>query len=99
MSGTRTMILDQMRWSHTETRRVLSAYAEGRLRWPTRWRVSRHLARCEPCRSLYESLLETLASLRRLGQADVEGRAQLTADVLERREGAARERGSQSLGS
>lgn len=83
MSSTQTPML-HMRWSHEQTRQVLSAYAEGRLGGLRRWRVRRHLARCKPCRLLYESLLETLATLRRLGQADLAGRAQLTADVLER---------------
>jgi predicted anti-sigma-YlaC factor YlaD len=86
MTTTQATILHHMRWSHEETRRLLSSYAEGELRGLKRWRVSRHLARCEPCRSVYRSLLETLATLRRLGQPDLVDRPQLTADVLERAE-------------
>ena len=80
MSCTRTTILARMRGSHDQTRRLLSEHAEGRLRGLTRWRVSRHLARCEPCRALYRSLLATLSDLHRLRATHPE----LTDDVLER---------------
>jgi predicted anti-sigma-YlaC factor YlaD len=84
MIRTRTTILDRMRGSHDHTRRLLSEHAEGQLRGLTRWRVSRHLARCEPCRALYRSLLATLSDLHRLRATDPERTSELTDDVLER---------------
>jgi predicted anti-sigma-YlaC factor YlaD len=50
-----------------ETRTRLSSYLDGDLGGRTRRRVSRHLARCEHCRALLESLTRTLEQLRSLG--------------------------------
>lgn len=60
--------------SHDETQRSLSAYADGELGGYKRWRVSRHLARCEVCRSLYRGLLATLQSLGELRGREPEDR-------------------------
>jgi predicted anti-sigma-YlaC factor YlaD len=53
--------------SHEETQRLMSEHAEGELRGYTRWRVARHLVKCEMCRALYKSFLEALRGLRVLG--------------------------------
>ncbi len=52
--------------SHEETQELMSAYAEGELRGLRRWRVGRHLARCEICKSIYRGFLATLYGLRNL---------------------------------
>jgi predicted anti-sigma-YlaC factor YlaD len=44
----------------------MSAYHEGELRGYRRWRVMRHLAKCERCRALYESVVAMLGGLREL---------------------------------
>ena len=62
-----------------ETRDRLSDYLEGGLGERTRIRISRHLARCEHCRALLESLTRTLEQLRSLG--DVEQGSQEPATV------------------
>jgi predicted anti-sigma-YlaC factor YlaD len=54
--------------SHEETQRLMSEHAEGELRGYTRWRVSRHLVKCDMCRALYQSFLEALRGLRALGR-------------------------------
>ena len=65
-----SILLFAINGSHGETARHMSAYAEGELSGYRRWRVSRHLARCEMCQALYRSLLTTLDSLRSLGRED-----------------------------
>ena len=50
-----------------ETRDHLSDYLDGDLGARTRLRIMRHLARCEHCRALLESLTRTLEQLRSLG--------------------------------
>jgi predicted anti-sigma-YlaC factor YlaD len=53
--------------SHDETQRLMSEHAEGELRGYTRWRVSRHLMKCDMCRALFRSFLDALRGLRALG--------------------------------
>ena len=50
-----------------ETRDRLSDYIDGDLGARTRIRVMRHLARCERCRALLDSLTRALDQLRSLG--------------------------------
>lgn len=48
----------------------MSAYADRELRGWRRLRVARHLASCERCRAVLESLLDTLERLRQLGRSE-----------------------------
>ena len=64
----------------------MSAYAEGELTGYRRWRVARHLARCEKCQALYRSFLSTLESLRGLGREEPPPDPDFPARVLERLE-------------
>jgi predicted anti-sigma-YlaC factor YlaD len=50
-----------------ETRERLSDIAEGEARGIRGWRARAHLARCELCQAVYESLLRTVERLRALG--------------------------------
>jgi predicted anti-sigma-YlaC factor YlaD len=52
------------------TRERLSDLAEGEARGIRGWRARAHLARCELCQAVYESLLRTVEGLRALGDAD-----------------------------
>ena len=73
-----------------ETRNHLSDYLDGDLDARTRTRVMRHLARCERCRAMLESLIRTLEQLRSLGSIEqVEPAPATVTSVLEqiRREG------------
>jgi predicted anti-sigma-YlaC factor YlaD len=74
--------------SHEETQRLMSEHAEGELRGYTRWRVSRHLARCELCRALYRSFLDALTGLRALGRREPAAKPAIADAVVTRiREG------------
>jgi predicted anti-sigma-YlaC factor YlaD len=53
-----------------ETRERLSDIVEGEARGIRGWRARAHLARCELCQAVYESLLRTVERLRALGEAD-----------------------------
>jgi anti-sigma factor RsiW len=53
-----------------ETRDRLSDYLEGDLGARTRTRIRRHLARCEHCQALLQSLTRTLEQLRSLGDVE-----------------------------
>jgi predicted anti-sigma-YlaC factor YlaD len=53
-----------------ETRERLSDIAEGEARGIRGWRARAHLARCELCQAVYESLLRTVERLRALGDTD-----------------------------
>lgn len=53
-----------------ETRARLSDVLEGNLGRVRGWRVRGHLARCELCRAVYESLVRAVERLRSLGSAD-----------------------------
>jgi hypothetical protein len=67
-----------------ETAGSMSAYAEGELTGYRRWRVARHLARCEKCQALYRSLLSTLESLRGLGRENPPAEPDFPSRVVER---------------
>ena len=62
----------------------MSAHAEGELRGVRRWRVSGHLARCERCRSIFETLLATIELLRSAGRLEPSPRPQLADRVVAR---------------
>jgi predicted anti-sigma-YlaC factor YlaD len=51
-------------------RERLSDIAEGEARGIRGWRARAHLARCELCQAVYESLLRTIERLRDLGETD-----------------------------
>jgi Putative zinc-finger len=79
-----SILLFAINGSHGETARHMSAYAEGELSGYRRWRVSRHLARCEMCQALYRSLLTTLDSLRSLGREEPAADPAFPGRVIER---------------
>jgi anti-sigma factor ChrR (cupin superfamily) len=70
--------------SHEETQRLMSEHAEGELRGYTRWRVARHLVKCERCGALWRSFLAALGHLRQLGQSGPEARPEIADSVLAR---------------
>jgi anti-sigma factor RsiW len=83
-----SILLFAVNGSHGETAARMSAYAEGELTGYRRWRVSRHLARCEMCKALYHTLLATLDSLRGLAPEEPPVEPDFPARVIERlREG------------
>jgi predicted anti-sigma-YlaC factor YlaD len=53
-----------------ETRERFSQIAESEARGVRGWRARAHLARCELCQAVYESLLRTVERLRALGETD-----------------------------
>ncbi len=69
--------------SHEETQEFMSAYAEGELRGLRRWRVGRHLARCEICKSVYRGFLAALDGLHAL-RTDPPAKPRLADSVVER---------------
>jgi predicted anti-sigma-YlaC factor YlaD len=74
--------------SHEETQRLMSEHAEGELRGYTRWRVARHLVKCDMCRALYRSFLEALQGLRALGRQEPPPKPEIADSVAARiREG------------
>ena len=52
------------------TRERFSQIAESEARGIRGWRARAHLARCELCQAVYESLLRTVERLRALGETD-----------------------------
>jgi anti-sigma factor RsiW len=58
------MLLNPFMASCEETGNSLSDLVEGELEGWRRWRVVRHLAKCEHCQAVYRSLLRTLHALR-----------------------------------
>jgi predicted anti-sigma-YlaC factor YlaD len=70
--------------THEETQRLMSEYVEGDLRGLRRWRVARHLARCEPCRALYRAFLSALDNLRALRGAEPAAKPEIADAVVER---------------
>jgi predicted anti-sigma-YlaC factor YlaD len=58
--------------SCAETREHLSEHLEGELRGFRRWRVMRHLDRCDRCRAVLRSLAHTVEQLGSLGRGDLE---------------------------
>ncbi|MGH3034089.1 MAG: anti-sigma factor family protein [Gaiellaceae bacterium] len=79
-----SILLFAINGSHGETARSMSAYAEGELTGYRRWRVARHLARCEKCQALYRSFLATLESLRGLSRDEPPADPGFAARVLQR---------------
>lgn len=73
-----------LKGSHEETREHLSEHAEGELRGPKRWRITRHLAHCDGCREFYQSFLGMLGSLKTLGRMEPEPRPEIVDDVVRR---------------
>lgn len=68
-----------------ETRKRLSEIAEDEAHGIGGWRARAHLARCELCQAVYESLLRTVERLRALGDTDRPPSSGSVADaVLER---------------
>ncbi len=70
--------------SHEETGESLSELVEGDLKGWRRWRVVRHLARCEHCQAVYRSLLRTLDALREVGNVEPEPQPAVADAVIER---------------
>jgi hypothetical protein len=70
-----------------ETRERLSDIAEGEARGIRGWRARAHLARCELCRAVYESLLRTIERLRGLGETDRPPSSGSVADAVVERVG------------
>jgi hypothetical protein len=79
-----SILLFAINGSHGETARSMSTYAEGELTGYRRWRVARHLERCEKCQALYRSFLKTLESLRGLGREEPPPDPDFASHVLER---------------
>jgi len=65
-----TTLMHALYGSHEETQELMSAYHEGELSGYRRWRVMRHLAKCEVCRELYDSVVAMLGGLRELGRRE-----------------------------
>jgi len=65
-----------------ETRDGLSDYLDGDLGPRARIRIMRHLARCEGCRALLDSLTRTLKQLRSLGTLDQTSSAPATVKAI-----------------
>jgi predicted anti-sigma-YlaC factor YlaD len=65
-------VIDRL-WNgtHEETGRHLSDALDGELRGLVRFRVFRHLARCELCGAAFQSLKRTVAHLRSLRDGDL----------------------------
>ncbi len=76
------ILLFPLNGSHRETARSMSAYAEGELGGYRRWRVTRHLARCEACRALQRAFVSTLASLRGLAGEDPPARPGFAGEIV-----------------
>ena len=70
--------------THEETGAALSDFVEGELQGWRRWRVARHLARCEYCRAVYQSLLRTLEALRDAAAVEPTPQPAVADAVLER---------------
>lgn len=67
-----------------ETALLLSEYAEGELGHVRRWRVEAHLAACDGCRAVFHVLLETIQTLRALGEVEPEAQPELAEAVRKR---------------
>jgi predicted anti-sigma-YlaC factor YlaD len=70
--------------SHEETGEALSDLVEGELQGWRRWRVVRHLAKCERCQAVYRSLLRTLEALRDVASVEPAPQPALADAVIER---------------
>jgi anti-sigma factor RsiW len=78
------MLWNPLTASHEETGESLSELVEGELKRWRRWRVVRHLARCEHCQAVYRSLLRTLEALREVGSVEPEPQPAVAEAVVER---------------
>jgi predicted anti-sigma-YlaC factor YlaD len=67
--------------THDETAAHLSDLLEGDLRGIRRFRVERHLRRCEGCRAVLSSLAATIERIRRLAR-DMPARPELADRVV-----------------
>jgi predicted anti-sigma-YlaC factor YlaD len=65
-----------------ETRERLSAIAEGEARGIRGWRARAHLARCELCQAVYDSLLRMVERIRALGETDPPPSSGSVADTI-----------------
>ncbi|HEV2712032.1 MAG TPA: hypothetical protein VGU26_02955 [Gaiellaceae bacterium] len=65
-----------------ETREHLSDIAEGEARGLRGWRARAHLARCDLCQAVYESLLRTVERLHALGETDRPASSGSVADAV-----------------
>jgi predicted anti-sigma-YlaC factor YlaD len=65
-----------------ETRERLSDIADGEARGLRGWRARAHLARCELCQGVYDSLIRTIERLRTLRDADRPPSAGSVADAV-----------------
>jgi anti-sigma factor RsiW len=70
--------------SHEETGASLSDLVDGELQGWRRWRVLRHLGKCEHCQMVYRSLQRTLEALRDVGTVEPAPQPALADDVIER---------------
>jgi anti-sigma factor RsiW len=70
--------------SHEETGASLSDLVEGELQGWRRWRVVRHLAKCEHCQAVYRSLLRTLEALRDVGTVEPAPQPAVAEAVIDR---------------
>jgi anti-sigma factor RsiW len=70
--------------SHEETGESFSDLVEGELKGWRRWRVVRHLAKCEHCQAAYRSLLRTLEALREMGSVEPTPQPAVAEAVIER---------------
>lgn len=79
-----SILLFAINGSHGETARSLSDLADGDLKGYRRWRVGRHLSRCETCQALYKSFLATVDGLRSLGREEPQADPGFADRVLDR---------------
>ena len=68
-----------------ETRELMSAHLEGDLQGREQRRVLRHLARCERCRALLQSLARAIEHVRALGRTEESTSGPSVADAVVRR--------------
>jgi predicted anti-sigma-YlaC factor YlaD len=70
--------------SHEETGESLSALVEGELTGWRRWRVMRHLSKCEHCQAVYRSFVRALEALRDVATVEPAPQPALAEAVIER---------------
>jgi anti-sigma factor RsiW len=78
------MLRNPLTASCEETGDSMSDLVEGELRGWRRWRVVRHLARCEHCQAVYRSLLRTLYALRDVAAVEPAPQPAVADAVVER---------------
>lgn len=67
-----------------ETRELLSEYLDGSLHGLRRFRVGRHLERCEHCRAVLASLVKAVEHLRSLSRREPAPSSSTAEAVLDR---------------